>query len=565
MSFSAAPKQNVASSAAIEKLAVYYQVEAYTTATKQLVGRRAAGAGFLKALAEAQPRELWCHTGRRAAAEAFAREVRSYGAQSAQLHWVPFTKPGGLEKAGILYRPDPGIEKDAWRRLQHSSPGGYSICGITHTTAMHQIMDEISGLVTGPTEEWDAVICTSVAVRDMVRVILSETGDYLRERFGPIPLKLPQLPVIPLGVHCDEFVAGEAERAAARAALGLAPDEVAVVYVGRLSFTGKIHPMPMFLGLEACSDAARIVLIQAGWFPDKTVKLAFQEAASKLCPSVRCIYLDGRDPETKRRAWVAADIFSSLSDNIQETFGLTPVEAMAAGLPVVVSDWNGYRDTARDGTDGFRIPTLSMAPGSGGDFADRYDAKVDSYEQYIGTTSQLVAVDVRATADAFRRLTTDPDLRRRMGEAGRRRARENFDWKVIMAQYGELWAELSARRASAPIRANLSKRRRPSRQDPFTLFAGYPTTTIGLLTPLELCAAASGDLARTRRDLESVRFAARILPPDDFIETLLTSTRFRRTFTPSDVAREMPDIHPARLQRWLAWMVKAGLVYLAGI
>jgi glycogen synthase len=47
-----------------------------------------------------------------------------------------------------------------------------------------------------------------------------------------------------------------------------------------------------------------------------------------------------------------------MSDNIQETFGLTPLEAMAAGLPVIVGDWDGYKDTVRDGVDGFRIPSL---------------------------------------------------------------------------------------------------------------------------------------------------------------------------------------------------------------
>jgi glycosyltransferase involved in cell wall biosynthesis len=31
---------------------------------------------------------------------------------------------------------------------------------------------------------------------------------------------------------------------------------------------------------------------------------------------------------------------------------------MAAGIPVVVSDWDGYKDTVRDGVDGFRIPTF---------------------------------------------------------------------------------------------------------------------------------------------------------------------------------------------------------------
>ena len=47
----------------------------------------------------------------------------------------------------------------------------------------------------------------------------------------------------------------------------------------------------------------------------------------------------------------------SLVDNPQETFGLAVAEAMAAGVPLVVSDWNGYRDLVRDGIDGFRVPT----------------------------------------------------------------------------------------------------------------------------------------------------------------------------------------------------------------
>ena len=57
-------------------------------------------------------------------------------------------------------------------------------------------------------------------------------------------------------------------------------------------------------------------------------------------------------------AWAAADVFISLADNAQEAFGLTPLEAMAASLPCIVSDWNGYRDTVRDGVDGDLIPAM---------------------------------------------------------------------------------------------------------------------------------------------------------------------------------------------------------------
>ena len=42
-----------------------------------------------------------------------------------------------------------------------------------------------------------------------------------------------------------------------------------------------------------------------------------------------------------------------------ETFGLTPIEGMAAGLPVLHLTENGYKSTVRQNTDGFRVKTIS--------------------------------------------------------------------------------------------------------------------------------------------------------------------------------------------------------------
>ena len=50
-----------------------------------------------------------------------------------------------------------------------------------------------------------------------------EEADYLRWRFGgavAIP-QGPQLPVIPLGIHAEDFAGGEGDRARARAELSL--------------------------------------------------------------------------------------------------------------------------------------------------------------------------------------------------------------------------------------------------------------------------------------------------------------------------------------------------------
>ena len=91
----------------------------------------------------------------------------------------------------------------------------------------------------------------------------------------------------------------------------------------------------------------------------------------------------------------AADVFISLVDNIQETFGITPLEAMASGLPVVVSDWDGYRHTVRDGEEGFLIPTLG-GPEEGfvGDLVGEHALGFKSYQQYVSIVAQHTAVHV---------------------------------------------------------------------------------------------------------------------------------------------------------------------------
>ena len=60
----------------------------------------------------------------------------------------------------------------------------------------------------------------------------------------------------------------------------------------------------------------------------------------------------------KHLLYSGADIFVSPGDNIQETFGLAVAEALAYGLPPVVSDWDGYRDLVTDGETGFLVRSV---------------------------------------------------------------------------------------------------------------------------------------------------------------------------------------------------------------
>jgi glycosyltransferase involved in cell wall biosynthesis len=466
--------------------AIHYVPAGYDTKGPKLMGRMAAGEGFLQAfLRHAGVERFYCYAPERRAAEQFAGLAQSFGA--GPVEWIPWTAPTGLAKPGALYIPDPGLHDHAWRR-RRGDQRAYSLTGITHATASAGAMDMIADFALAPIQDWDAVICTARTVRTMVEALLEEQAAYLKDRLGAQRVPRPQLPVIPLGVDCARFAPDAATRAAQRAALGIAPDDIVFLFVGRLSFHAKAHPYPMYLALERAAQQTGkcLHLIQAGWFANDFIETAFRDGAGNFCPSVTAHFLDARKPEVRFAIWQAADVFTSLSDNIQETFGLTPIEAMAAGLPSVVTDWDGYRDTVQHGEHGFRVPTVAPPPGLGTDLADAHAIGVDTYDRYCGYASQFIAVDIKATAEAYATLIADPQLRARLGEAARRTAQSTFDWRHVIARYQELWAELAERRASAPESAPAQGPAYwPARGDPFTLFANYPTAALSMQHRLE--------------------------------------------------------------------------------
>ena len=254
--------------------------------------------------------------------------------------------------------------------------------------------------------------------------------------------------------------------------------------MGRLSVYEKQHPVPLFLAAEraAKSTVRKFAIAMAGWFSDKNQEKLHRDAAAALAPSVPAHFPDGKDPDVRVGIWSAADIFVLAVDNIQETFGLAPVEAMAAGLPVVCSDWNGFRDTVEHGVTGLRIRTRMSPPGSGSELAVRFEDGHDQYLQYLSFVQQRTMIDVREMADAIAALAAAPDKRRAMGEAGVERARRLYDWAAIVPQYQALWAEQARHRARGvpTTHREADEPPNPAAIDPFTLYRGYPSDRLTL-------------------------------------------------------------------------------------
>ncbi|AFZ21067.1 glycosyltransferase family 4 protein [Allocoleopsis franciscana] len=508
--------------------AILYQPDGFETQGQRLMGRQAAGEGFLKALARhGKAESLYCSTKDKAGFEAFSQQVRPWLSNSRPIRWLPAGNPVALAEAGTLYRPDPLISELAWQR-RFANQQAYSLCGVTHTLASKGAMEGIGNLLIAPIQPWDAVICTSRAVKMMVERLLGSWAEYLAVRLGAKPAVQFRLPVIPLGIDCEAFPQGQVAqetRSQLRQKLGIGPDDLVVLFVGRLIFNAKAHPVPMYLAMERAAQAtkSKVHLIQAGWFEDQQQEVAFKNTASVFSPTVNHLFVDGRQPEIRQDIWSVADVFISLADNIQETFGLTPVEAMAAGLPVVVADWDGYKDTVRHELDGFRVPTLMPPPGCGLDFAANYHDDNLNYSTYVGHISQMTAVDVDACTEALTVLLTQPEVRQRLGENGRVRAREIYDWSVVIGAYEALWEELAELRTKAKVSAPVAAEKPPHPlcDDPFHLLSHYPTQSLGQDMVLGLGAMAAPEKLQALRTSWMTNFGADKRSPTAMIDQVL--------------------------------------------
>jgi glycosyltransferase involved in cell wall biosynthesis len=456
--------------------ALWYVQDGYDPVAKGINGRRVAGESFLRGfLAHADVAEAVFL----AKTEAELMPVRNLAArQRADLpvRHVPLLRPHAIAPVGTVYYPSPSFSTEAWRRSAHGSRA-WALCGITHTTSTAAVMEGWLSLRVAPIAEWDAVICTSKAVHASVSYQMDLIDNHLTAHLGARLPPRPMLPVIPLGINSGDFTPDPAAGAGLRASLGVGPQDVVFTTIARLTPHEKFDPLPVFTALAEAQrrlPGQKLHLVLCGVFRDDYSRKVFQAGARVMMPDVGFLLLDGAQATDRKAALSGADAFLFLIDNIQETFGLAPIEAMAAGLPVLVSDWDGMKDTVTPDV-GFRVTTRSLSPGHLAPEALRYQGGIDSYAQYCAATSALTEVDMAELVTRIMDLAQNPGLRKRMGQAGAARARDHYDWSRILPQMQDLWAEQSARRQAATRSLRYPPEALPIAPSPTALFAAWPT------------------------------------------------------------------------------------------
>ncbi len=198
-----------------------------------------------------------------------------------------------------------------------------------------------------------------------------------------------------------ERVANEGR--AVRAELGLPHDAMVIGSVARLD---PVKNLSLLLRahafLLASQPRAQVVIVGAG------LELQALEAETRRLGTSEQVRFVGHRPDA-RRLMSAFDIYVNCSN--YEGVSLTILEAMAAGLPVVATRVGGNPEVVVDRETGILVPGREPAP----------------------------------LADALATLSADPEIRRRMGEAGTSRVEREFSIERMVADYRRAY-ELCSRR-----------------------------------------------------------------------------------------------------------------------
>ena len=226
--------------------------------------------------------------------------------------------------------------------------------------------------------------------------------------------------IIPCGFEPKQF--WPVERRFARKMLGFEPDERLVLHLGRLVPRKGADNVIRGLARVVAAHGIPSNLVVVGGnsdVPDPTITpeiARLKKIAEGEGVADRVMFTGRRSREVLKLYYSAADAF--VTTPWYEPFGITPIEAMACGTPVVGSNVGGIKFSVVDNETGFLVPPK----------------------------------EPDALAEQLARLYRDRRLGKRLGRAAARRAKSLFTWQAVVRAIDTLYDDVSAGRPLAASR-----------------------------------------------------------------------------------------------------------------
>jgi glycosyltransferase involved in cell wall biosynthesis len=233
------------------------------------------------------------------------------------------------------------------------------------------------------------------------------TADIEAQELARLGLRAVKVAVIPNGivVPAGPGVSAGADRT---------PPSRCVLFLGRINWKKGLDRL-----IPAMAHVPGTDLLIAG--NDEENYTATLRALAERCGVVKCVrFLGPVYGADKWRLMATADVFALPS--YSENFGIAALEAMACGVPVVVTPEVGLAATIREAGAG-----------------------------------EVVEGDAESVGRALAKLIADPERRRALGRAGRKAAEERFSWPTIAAQMEALYLALPSRSQPGPVHPGSQK------------------------------------------------------------------------------------------------------------
>lgn len=229
--------------------------------------------------------------------------------------------------------------------------------------------------------------------------IITVTDLIRQQAINSLRISPSRVTTIHNGIEIDKFDCPEA-REPVRAELGLKPDELVLMYVGRvIEGKGLTDLLPAVATILPRHPNLRVVIVGNGPIRERLERLAQELGMHEV------VVFTGQRSDVAG-VLAAGDIF--VLPSFIEGLPLSMLEAMSAGKPVVAGISGGVPEVITDGVDG-----LLHQPG-----------------------------DHAGLAAALTRMIEDRELRQRIAEAGKRRAREHFSVETMIARHHDLYRRL---------------------------------------------------------------------------------------------------------------------------